>query len=66
MNNSAEGNERKSNNEFRQFLYIAKGSCGEVRSMLLLAKELDKIKEQECSKLLALCEEIKKIISGFI
>lgn len=42
MNNIAEGFERKSNNEFRQYLYIAKGSCGEVRSMLILAKELKK------------------------
>lgn len=48
MNNIAEGYERKSNNEFRQFLYIAKGSCGEVRSMLLLAQELDKIEEEKC------------------
>ncbi len=40
MNNIAEGFERKSNNEFRQFLFVAKGSCGEVRSMLILAKDL--------------------------
>ena len=66
MNNIAEGYERKSNNEFRQYLYIAKGSCGEVRSMLLLARELEKIQEQDCLKLLAVCEEISKIISGFI
>lgn len=66
MNNIAEGFERKSNNEFRQFLYIAKGSCGEVRSKLILAKELKKINESEANKLYNLAEEISKIIAGFI
>lgn len=42
MNNNAEGFERKSNNEFKYFLYISKGSSGEVRSMLQLAFELKK------------------------
>ena len=42
----AEGFERKSNNEFKYFLFIAKGSCGEVRSMLILSYELNKIMNQ--------------------
>ncbi|OGU60491.1 MAG: four helix bundle protein [Ignavibacteria bacterium GWF2_33_9] len=66
MNNITEGYERKSNNEVKQFLYIAKGSCGEVRSMLMLAKEFKKMKESEYSKLFTLSEEISKIFSGLI
>jgi len=66
MNNIAEGFERRSNNEFRQFLFIAKGSCGEVRSMLYLAKELNKIPEHDFDTLFSLSEEISKTLSGLI
>jgi len=66
MNNIAEGFERKSNNEFKQFLFIAKGSCGEVRSMLILACELNKITKDEYTKQHTIVEEISKMLSGFI
>ncbi len=66
MNNIAEGFERKSNLEFKQFLYIAKGSCGEVRSMLYLAKDVLMLNENTFSGLLAETEVISKMLSNFI
>jgi four helix bundle protein len=66
MNNVAEGFERKSNNEFKQFLFISKGSCGEVRSMLILAEDLDLIEKNICQKCIAEAEEISKMLSGLI
>jgi len=65
MNNIAEGYERKSNNEFKQFLFIAKGSCGEVRSMLHLAKDLGKVHENEFEEAFQISEEISKHFSIF-
>jgi four helix bundle protein len=43
MNNIAEGFERDNNKEFRNFLGYAKGSAGEVRSMLYVAMDLNYI-----------------------
>lgn len=40
MNNIAEGFERRTPSDFARSLDIAKGSCGEVRSLCYLAQEL--------------------------
>ncbi len=66
MNNIAEGFERKSNNEFRYFLFVSKGSVAEVRSMLYLAKDLNKISNEDFEKLYNLTLEISKLLSGLI
>jgi four helix bundle protein len=66
MNNIAEGFERRSNKELKQFLYIAKGSCGEVRSMIRLAESLQYIIPINAEEKINQATQISKMLSGFI
>ena len=66
MNNIAEGYERRTNSEFRQFLFISKGSCGEVRSMLHLAEELGYMDCKTKQQLATESEIISKMLSNLI
>jgi four helix bundle protein len=51
--NVAEGAERGSNKDFAHFLNIAKGSCGELRTQLYIARKLDFVGKTESGKLVA-------------
>lgn len=66
MNNIAEGFERQTNKELKQFLYISKGSCGEVRSMVELAVELKYITPGDSKKFIEQTTTISKMLAGFI
>jgi four helix bundle protein len=63
MSNIAEGFERK---ELQRFLYMAKGSIGEVRSQLHLAADLGYLRPTESADLRDKAERISKSVSSFI
>ena len=54
--NIAEGFRRYHNKEYKQFLYIALGSCAELETQIIIANELDYINETNKSELI---EKIK-------
>lgn len=66
MNNIAEGFERGSNADFRRFLFMAKGSSGEIRSLFQLALSLHYISQLKFNELSTLTVEISRMLSGFI
>lgn len=64
MSNIAEGFERGSRSQFRQFLAIAKASCGEVRSQLYVALDVGYLDQEGFDKFLIQTEELARIIGG--
>jgi len=65
-NNIAEGFERSGRREFRHFLGIAKGSCGEVRSMLYIALDLSYISADTFDHLRARTNRLSRKISALM
>lgn len=65
-NNIAEGSEYNSNKQLIKYLKISKGSCAEVRSMLILSRELGFCKQSQIQGSYALSIEISQNLSNFI
>ena len=64
--NIAEGFERQSNKEFIQYLYIAKGSAGELRTQLYIAKQVNEIDHEVAQSLIIKAKEISAMLQGLI
>jgi len=64
--NVAEGYERNHRKEYLQFLYIAKGSLGEIETYLLLAKDLEYLTQEEYDGVSIIREETARILKGLI
>lgn len=65
-NNIAEGFDRETDKELIRYLYIAKGSTAEVRSMLYLAEKLDYLTKEEFKLTHEKSNEISKMLFSFI
>jgi four helix bundle protein len=64
--NIAEGFNRLHNKEYKQFLYIALGSCAELETIIEIAAELKYIKEQEKISLLEKLDHESRMLSNLI
>ena len=65
MSNIAEGFERGTKQEFLNYLYIAKGSAGEVRAQLYVALDAGYLNLETFKYLNNLAQECSKLIQSF-
>lgn len=66
MSNIAEGYERQTRKELIHFLFVAKGSAGEVRSQLITAHDQHYLNDEDFETAKAFVIETSKTIAGFI
>ena len=66
MANIAEGYERDGNAEFIQFLSIAKGSAGEVKCHLYIARDQTYLNQEQFDHLVFITDKLGKIIGGLM
>ncbi len=63
--NIAEGHLRKTAKDFKQFLSIARGSCAELETQIIIAHKLGFIQDDDFNKLSPKVEELSKMLSSF-
>ncbi|MEE9431400.1 MAG: four helix bundle protein [Melioribacteraceae bacterium] len=64
--NISEGFERESNKEYIRFLFIAKASCGELRTQIYLSIDLNILNEKEGKELLEQSRKVSAMLYKLI
>ena len=64
--NVAEGFTRKHNKEYKQFLFVALGSCAELETQIEIAAKLEYIKEQEKKDLLEKINHVTRMTMNLL
>jgi four helix bundle protein len=62
--NIAEGAERGSAKDFAHFLNFSKGSCGELRAQLYIARKLKVVEKSDSEGLVSETKEISAMLEG--
>ena len=62
--NLAEGAERKGPKEFANFISYSSGSCAELMTQIMIAKEVYQLEENAANELIEECREISKMLYG--
>jgi four helix bundle protein len=64
--NVAEGFKRYHNKEYKQFLHITLGSCAELETQIIIAKELKYIQQNDEAALLEKLDHIGRMITNLL
>ena len=62
--NLAEGAERKGNKEFTNFISYSSGSCAELMTQLMIAKDIRELDAEMVEGFIKECREISKMLYG--